>query len=74
MDKEKIIKVERGELPKTAECASTEETLNLTESSSLEMKINDILDKVSVMETSMIKLTGLFEGGVFSGRTKTGEE
>lgn len=74
MEEEKNIEVERGEPPKTAECASTEETLNFTTGSPLEMKLNEILTKVSAMENSMTKITGLFEGGVFSGRTKSGEE
>lgn len=74
MEEERIMEIKRGEKPKMAECSSSEESLNLTADSPLETKINNILTKVSVMESSMTKLTGLLEGGIFGGRTKTGEE
>lgn len=74
MEEERIMEIRRGEKPKIAECSSSEENLDLTAGSPLEIKINNILAKVSVMEGSMTKLTGLLEGGVFGGRTKTGKE
>ena len=41
-------------------------------SSPLEMKLEEVLGKVTAMESAMTKMTALFEGGAFSG--KAGKE
>ena len=40
--------------------------------SPLETKLEEILGKVTVMESTMTKMSALFEGGVFNGKTGKG--
>ena len=47
-------------------------TVDLMSGSPLEMKLEEVLGKVTAMESAMTKMTALFEGGAFSG--KAGKE
>ena len=47
-------------------------TVELMSGSPLEMKLEEVLGKVTAMESAMTKMTALFEGGAFSG--KAGKE
>lgn len=45
-----------------------EKTVELMSGSPLEMKLEEVLGKVTAMESAMTKMTALFEGGVFNGK------
>ena len=49
-----------------------EKTVELMSGSPLEMKLEEVLGKVTTMESAMTKMTALFEEGAFSG--KAGKE
>ena len=49
-----------------------EKTVELMSGSPLEMKLEEVLGKVTAMESAMTKMTALFEGGVFNGKTGKG--
>ena len=61
MEKEIELELPRGEKPKEGKTGSP-----------LEMKLEEVLGKVTAMESAMTKMTALFEGGAFSG--KAGKE
>lgn len=64
------LEILRGEKPQEGKAESAEIELNLSGNTSLESKLEEILSKVKVMETSMAKLTTVFErGGLFDGKT-----
>jgi len=71
---EEEIKLEfpRGEKPQEGKTETAEKTLELMSGSLLEMKLEEILGKVTIMESAMTRMSALFEGGVFNG--KTGKE
>ena len=49
-----------------------EKTVDLMSGSPLELKLLEVLVKVTDLESAMTKMTALFEGGAFSG--KAGKE
>ena len=72
MEEEIKLEFPRGEKPQEGKTETAEETMELMSGSPLEMKLEEILGKVTVMESAMTKMSALFEGGVFNG--KTGKE
>lgn len=72
MEEEIKLELPRGEKPQEGKMETAEETMELMSGSPLEMKLEEILGKVTVMESAMTKMSALFEGGVFNG--KTGKE
>ena len=72
MEKEIELELPRGEKPKEGKTEMAEKTVELMSGSPLEMKLEEVLGKVTAMESAMTKMTALFEGGAFSG--KAGKE
>lgn len=72
MEEEIKLEFPRGEKPQEGKTETAEETMELMSGSPLKMKLEEILGKVTVMESAMTKMSALFEGGVFNG--KTGKE
>ena len=64
MEKEIELELPRGEKPKEGKTEMS--------GSPLEMKLEEVLGKVTAMESAMTKMTALFEGGAFGG--KAGKE
>ena len=64
MEKEIELELPRGEKPKEGKTEMAEKTV--------ELKLEEVLGKVTAMESAMTKMTALFEGGAFSG--KAGKE
>ena len=62
---------ESGDI-KEGKTEMAEKTVELMSGSPLEMKLEEVLGKVTAMESAMTKMTALFEGGAFSG--KAGKE
>ena len=72
VEKEIELELPRGEKPKEGKTEMAEKTVELMSGSPLEMKLEEVLGKVTAMESAMTKMTALFEGGAFSG--KAGKE
>ena len=72
MEEEIKLEFPRGEKPQEGKTEMAEETVELMSGSPLEMKLEEILGKVTVMESAMTKMSALFEGGVFNGKTGKG--
>lgn len=72
MEEEIKLEFPRGEKPQEGKTETAEKTLELMSGSPLEMKLEEVLGKVTAMESAMTKMTALFEGGAFSG--KAGKE
>ena len=72
MEEEIKLEFPRGEKPLEGKTETAEKTLELMSGSPLEMKLEEILGKVTIMESAMTRMSALFEGGVFNG--KTGKE
>ena len=72
MEEEIKLEFPRGEKPQEGKTETAEKTLELMSGSPLEMKLEEILGKGTIMESAMTRMSALFEGGVFNG--KTGKE
>lgn len=72
MEEEIKLEFPRGEKTQEGKTEMAEETVELMSGSPLEMKLEEILGKVTVMESAMTKMSALFEGGVFNGKTGKG--
>ena len=72
MEKEIELELPRGEKQKKKKTEMAEKTVELMSGSPLEMKLEEVLGKVTAMESAMTKMTALFDGGVFNGKTGKG--
>lgn len=61
MEKEIELELPRGEKPKEGKTEMAEKTVELMSGSPLEMKLEEVLGKVTAMESAMTKMTALFE-------------
>ena len=68
MEKEMILQISQGEEDDAGQTESAEATADVVSGSPLEEKVEEILTKLTSMETAMTKMTRLF-GGVFNGKS-----
>ena len=68
MEKEMILQISQGEEDDAGQTESAEATADIVSGSPLEEKVEEILTKLTSMETAMTRMTGLF-GGVFNGKS-----
>ena len=68
MEEEMILQISQGEEDDAGQTESAEATADIVSGSSLEEKVEEILTKLTSMETAMTRMTGLF-GGVFNGKS-----
>ena len=68
MEEELILQISLGEEDDAGQTESAEATADVVSGSPLEEKVEEILTKLTSMETAMTKMTRLF-GGVFNGKS-----
>ena len=68
MEEELILQISTGETDGEGKNETAESSADVVSGSPLEEKVEEILTKLSSMETAITKMTGLF-GGVFSGKS-----
>ena len=68
MEEELILQISQGEEDDAGQTESAEATADVVSGSPLEEKVEEILTKLTSMETTITKMTGLF-GGVFNGKS-----
>lgn len=68
MEEELILQISQGEEDDAGQTESAEATTDVVSGSPLEEKVEEILTKLTSMETAMTKMTRLF-GGVFNGKS-----
>ena len=68
MEEELILQISTGETDGEGKNETAESSADVVSGSPLEEKVEEILVKLTSMETAITKMTGLF-GGVFNGKS-----
>ncbi len=68
MEEEFILQISQGEEDDAGQTETAEASADVVANSPLEEKVEEILTKLTSMETAITKMTGLF-GGVFNGKS-----
>ncbi len=68
MEEEMILQITQGETDEEGRTETAESSADIIIGSPLEEKVEEILTKLTSMETAMTRMTGLF-GGVFNGKS-----
>lgn len=68
MEEALILQISQGEEDDAGQTESAEATADVVSGSPLEEKVEEILTKLTSMETAITKMTELF-GGVFNGKS-----
>ncbi len=68
MEEELILQISTGDEDGEGKAETAEASADVVSGSPLEEKVEEILTKLTSMETTITKMTGLF-GGVFNGKS-----